>query len=149
MTLRASLMRTLNNSSLSVDNRVELCCEATRELENRGEYEEAQKVLRDYWPRVGEAPKLTGLDENTAAELLLRAGVLTGIIGAYRPIPEAQAIAKDLITQSRLIFEARQNQKKIAEAQVELAFCHFRIGRRFRLRFPDLLRVTRSQVFRR
>lgn len=126
MTLRASLLRTLDNSSLSVDNRVELCCEATRELEDRGEYDEAQKVLRDYWPRIGEAPKLTGLEENTAAELLLRAGVLTGIIGAYRPIPEAQAIAKDLITQSRSIFESRRNQKKIAEAQVELAFCHFR-----------------------
>lgn len=126
MTLRASLLRILENSSLSVDSRVESCCELTRELENRGEYEEAQKVLRDYWPRVGEAPKLAGLEENTAAELLLRAGVLTGIIGAYRPIPDAQAIAKDLLTQSYSIFESRQNQKKIAEAETELAFCHLR-----------------------
>ena len=126
MTLRASLLRTLENSSLSVDNRVELCCEATRELENRGEYEEAQKVLRDYWPRIGDMPNLAGLEENTAAELLLRAGVLTGIIGAYRPLPEAQEIAKDLITRSRSLFQSRHNQKKIAEAEIELAFCHFR-----------------------
>jgi tetratricopeptide (TPR) repeat protein len=119
-------MRTLETQSLSVDSRVELCCEATRELEYRGEYEEAWKALRDYWPRVGEAPNLAGLEETTAAELLLRAGVLTGIIGALRPIPEAQTIAKDLITQSRFIYESRQNQKKIAEAQTELAFCHFR-----------------------
>ena len=126
MSLRASLLRTLENSSLSVDGRVELCCETTRELEDRGEYEEARKVLSEYWPRVGEAPKLAGLEENTAAELLLRAGVLTGIIGALRPIPEAQTIAIDLITQSRSIYEARQNQKKIAEAQTEMAFCHFR-----------------------
>ena len=41
--------------------------------------------------------------------------MLTGIIGAYRPIAEAQSIAKDLITQTRSIFESRQNQKKIAE----------------------------------
>ena len=126
MTLRASLLRTLEHSSLSVNDRVELCCEATRELENKGEYEEAQKVLRDYWPRIGEAPKVAGLEESTAAELLLRAGVLTGIIGAYRPIADAQAIAKDLITQSHSIFESRQNQKKIAEAQTELGFCHWR-----------------------
>lgn len=126
MSLRASLLRTLENQTLSVDSRVELCCEVTRELENRGEYEEAWKALRDYWPRVGEAPNLAGLEENTAAELLLRAGVLTGIIGALRPIPEAQTIAKELITQSRSIYESRQNQKKIAEAQTELAFCHFR-----------------------
>ena len=91
MSVRASLLRTLENESLSVNSRVELCCEATRELENKGEYDEAQKVLRDYWPRIGEPPNLTGLEPNTAAELLLRSGVLTGITGAYRPIPEAQA----------------------------------------------------------
>lgn len=126
MSLRTSLLRTLENPSISVDSRVALCCEATRELEYRGEYDEAQEVLRDYWPRVGEVPKLAGLEETTAAELLLRAGVLTGIIGALRPIPEAQTIAKDLITQSRSIYELRQNQKKIAEAEIEMAFCHFR-----------------------
>jgi len=126
MSLLTSLLRELESQSLGVNDRVERCCEATRELENTGEYEKAQNVLRDYWPRIGEAPDLTGLEENTAAELLLRAGVLTGIIGAYRPIPEAQKIAKDLIMQSHAIFEARRNQKKIAEAQTELAFCHFR-----------------------
>ena len=112
MSLLTSLLRDLENSSLSVNDRVERCCEATRDLENRGEYEEARKALSDYWPRIGEAPKLDGLEPSTAAELLLRAGVLTGIIGAYRPIPEAQTIAKDLITQSRAIFESRQNQKE-------------------------------------
>ena len=69
---------------------------------------EACKVLSDYWPRIGEAPKLAGLEPSTAAELLLRAGVLTGIIGAYRQIPDAQETAKDLLTQSHSIFESRQ-----------------------------------------
>jgi len=126
MTLRASLLRELENTHLSVDRRAELCCDATRELENKGEYEEARKVLSDYWPRIGEAPKLSGLEPNTAAELLLRAGVLTGIIGSYRQITDAQEIAKDLITQSHTIFESRQNRKKIAEAQTELALCYWR-----------------------
>jgi len=48
MTLRASLLRELEKPGLSVDRRAELCCEVTRELENKGEYEEARKVLRDY-----------------------------------------------------------------------------------------------------
>ncbi len=48
MTLRASLLRELENPSLSVDSRAELCCEVTRELENTGEYEEARKALGDY-----------------------------------------------------------------------------------------------------
>ena len=68
MSLRASLLRERENPNLSVDRRAELCCEATRELENRGEYEEARKVLSDYWPRIGEAPKVAGLEERTAAE---------------------------------------------------------------------------------
>jgi tetratricopeptide (TPR) repeat protein len=126
MSLQASLLHTLENPSLSVNDRVELCCEATRILENTGEYEEARKVLSDYWPRTGETPKVAHLEPNTAAELLLRAGVLTGMIGSQRQIPNAQEAAKDLLTQSHLIFESRQNIKKIAEARTELGLCHWR-----------------------
>lgn len=126
MSLRTSLLRTLENQSLSVDRRVELCCEVTRELENTGDYEKARTVLSDYWPRIGEAPTLVGLEPSTAAELLLRAGVLTGIIGSQRQIPDVQEIAKDLLTQSHSIFESRQIIKKIAEARTELALCYWR-----------------------
>lgn len=126
MSLRASLLHTLENPSLSVNDRAELCCEVTRSLENKGEYEEARKVLGDYWPRIGEAPKLAGLEPNTAAELLLRAGVLTGILGAYRQVPDAQETAKDLLTQSQSIFETHQVIKKIAEVRTELAYCYWR-----------------------
>src|SRR5215218_2020380 len=82
MSGRASLLCTLENQSLSVDSRAELCCEAASKFENKGQYDEACKVLRDYWQRIGEDPKLDGLEPSTAAEILLRAGVLTGIIGA-------------------------------------------------------------------
>ena len=126
MSLRPSQLRTSENSSLSVNDRVERCCEVARALEDRGEYEEARKVLGDYWPRIGEAPKLAGLEANTAAELLLRAGVITGLLGAYRQIPDAQETAKDLITQSHSIFESRQILGKIAEARTEMALCYWR-----------------------
>ena len=128
MTLRASLLRNPENPNLSVDSRAELCCEVARDFENKGQYDAACKALSDYWPRIGEAPKLAELDENTAAELLLRAGVLTGAIGSQRQIPGAQETAKDLLTQSHTIFEARQNNKKIAEERTELAFCYWRAG---------------------
>ena len=126
MSLLTSLLRELENPNLSVNDRVERCCEATRDLENAGEYEDAQKALRNYWPRIGEAPTIAGLEESTAAELLLRAGVITGIIGASRQIPDAQEIAKDLITQSQSIFESHQAKKKIAEARTELGYCYWR-----------------------
>ena len=128
MTLRASLLRELEKPNLSVDRRAELCCEATRELENKGEYEEARKVLSDYWSRIGEHPKVEGLQPSIAAEVLLRAGVLTGIIGSRQQITDAQENAKDLISRSQAIFESRQNRKKIAEAQTEIALCYWRTG---------------------
>lgn len=128
MSLRASQLRTPENPSLSLSDRVERCCEIAKECENRGEYDRACKVLSDYWPCIGEAPKLAGLEPSTAAELLLRAGVLTGIIGGHRQIPDAQETAKDLITQSHSIFESRQITGKIAEARTELAFCYWRTG---------------------
>ena len=114
MTFRASLLRELENPGLSVDSRAELCCEVTRELENKGEYEEARKVLGDYWRRIGEHPEVEGLDPITAAEVLLRAGVLTGIIGSKNQITGAQETAKDLISESLATFESRQVKKKIA-----------------------------------
>lgn len=126
MSLLASLLRTLETSNLSVNDRAECCCEVAKEFENRGEYDRACKVLSDYWRCISEDPKLDGLESGTAAELLLRAGVLTGIIGAHRQIPGAQERAKDLLTQSQSIFEARQAIKKIAEVRSELAYCYWR-----------------------
>lgn len=128
MTLPASLLRELNNPSLSVESRAELCCEATIELEYKGEYEAARKVLRDYWSRIGEHPKVDGLPPMIAAEVLLRAGVLTGWIGGKNRIAHAQESAKDLISESLTTFESRQAKKKTAEAQTELALCYWRTG---------------------
>jgi len=128
MTLRASLLRQLENSSLSVDRRAELCCEASRELEDKGQYEEARKMLIDYWSRIGQHPKVEGLQPMIAAEVLLRAGVLTGYVGSKNQITDAQETAKDLITESHAIFESRQAKKKIAEAQTELGLCYWRTG---------------------
>lgn len=128
MNLRASLLRDLEKQSLSVNSRAELCCEAARELENRGEYEEARKVLSGYWQRIGQPPNLTDLEPSAAAEVLLRAGVLTGIIGSKNQIADAQEKAKDLLSRSLAIFESQRSSKKIAEAQTELALCYWRTG---------------------
>lgn len=126
MSLRPSQLRIPENPGLSVNDRVERCCEKAKEFENRGEYDRACNMLSDYWPRIGEAPKLAGLEETTAAELLLRAGVLTGIIGGDRQIPDAQETAKDLLTQSHSIFQLKQIAGKIAETLTELALCYWR-----------------------
>jgi len=128
MSLRTSLLRTLENPGLSLSDRVVLCCDLARDFEDRGEYDEARKILSDYWRHPGEPPELSGLERGAAAELLLRAGVLTGYLGSKNQLEDAQENAKDLITQSHIIFAARQNKKKIAEAQTELALIYWRTG---------------------
>jgi tetratricopeptide (TPR) repeat protein len=128
MTLRTSLLRDLESPSLGMNSRAELCCEIARELENKGEYEEARKVLSSYWRRIGEHPKLTDLEPGASAEILLRAGVLTGIIGSKNQISDAQEKAKDLLSESHAIFESQRNKKKAAETQTELALCYWRTG---------------------
>jgi len=76
----------------------------------------------------GERPNLEGLEPTSAAEVLLRAGVLTGILGSKNQITDAQETAKNLITESLAKFEAVPYPKKIAEAQTELALCYWRTG---------------------
>ena len=128
MTLPASLLRELDNRSLSVASRAELCCELAQEFENKGDYEEARKALGDYWRRIGERPRVKGLEPNAQGEVLLRAGVLTGLIGSRQQIHEAQETAKNLISESLTIFQNNNYRKKIAEAQIELALCYWRTG---------------------
>jgi tetratricopeptide (TPR) repeat protein len=66
--------------------------------------------------------------------VLLSVGVLTGIIGSKNQITDAEETARNLITESRSIFESRQNPKKIAEAEIELALCYWRTGQNIEAR---------------
>jgi tetratricopeptide (TPR) repeat protein len=128
MTLRASLLHELISPNLSVGGRAERCCELAKEFENKGEYEEARRVLADYWTRIGERPNVEGLEPSTAAEVLLRVGVLTGAIGSKNLVKEVEETAKNLISESLTIFESLKYRKKITEAQTELALCYWRTG---------------------
>src|SRR5215207_470512 len=128
MILPSAFLRELQNPNLSVNSRAELCCEAAKRLEYKGEYDKARKLLGDYWTRIGEHPKLEGLERSTAAEILLRVGVLTGAIGSKDQVTGSQETAKDLIHESLTIFQSSTYLKKIAEAQTELALCYWRTG---------------------
>jgi tetratricopeptide (TPR) repeat protein len=128
MTLQPSLLRQLENPHLNRDQRAELRCQVARELEDKGSYEDARDVMDELWQRIGEPPKIEGLERSTAGEVLLRAGVLTGLIGSKQQIANAQETAKNLISQSLSIFESLKYAKKILEAQTELALCYWREG---------------------
>ena len=144
MTLRPSLIRELVNPNLSVGGRAKLCCELAKDFENQGEYEQAREVLSVFWPGIGERPKLEGLEQAIAAEVLLRAGVLTGIIGSNRQISDSQETAKNLISESLTLFQAQRYKNKVAEAQIELALCYWRTGEYYNA--ADFLKLALEQL---
>jgi len=143
MTLSASLLHELASPNLNVGGTAELCCELAKQFENKDEYAEAREVLGDLWAGIGERPRVTGLDQPIAGEVLLRAGVLTGFIGSSDRITDAQEKAKDLIGESLTIFESCGYDKKIAEAQTELALCYWRTGEYNEA--SDLLKLALNQ----
>lgn len=128
MGAKNDLFHELTNPNLTRSARALLHCRVARQLESQGDYEAARKAVSELWRRVGERPTLEGLDEITKGEVLLRVGVLTGWIGSVKQINGAQETAKNLITESIAIFECLRSKTRVAEAQIDLAYCYWREG---------------------
>src|SRR5216684_2077904 len=108
MKLAKDLLHKISEPGRSFDERARLHCEIAKQLEAAGSYEAACEAMAELWSRVGERPDVEGLEQGTAARVLLRAGVLTGWIGTVRQISGAQETAKNLISESIAIFESSQ-----------------------------------------
>ncbi|HVF87567.1 MAG TPA: tetratricopeptide repeat protein [Pyrinomonadaceae bacterium] len=128
MKLAIELRSRLENPALDPNERARLSCDLAREFEEAGDYQSARDALGELWSGVGARPAVEGLDARMRAEVLLRAGVLTGWIGSANQLEGAQESAKDLISESQTIFQTLEDAAKVAEAQNELAFCYWREG---------------------
>ncbi|HYG80302.1 MAG TPA: tetratricopeptide repeat protein, partial [Pyrinomonadaceae bacterium] len=128
MTLTSKLLRQIDNPALNRAERARLRCQLAKELEDLGNYESARAVMGELWQRIGERPQLEGLDQHTAAEVLMRAGALSGWIGSVNQIEGAQEVAKNLISESAAIFKTLHDVEKVAEARIDLATCYWREG---------------------
>jgi hypothetical protein len=106
MTLAETLLQQLENRALSRDERAQLQCQIAADFEHRGQYESARDALAELWNGIGERPALEGLSELTAAEVLLRAGTLSGWFASAAQDRAAQVAGKDLISESITRFEA-------------------------------------------
>lgn len=126
MPISNQLLHEIADPSLTRDERARLRCRLAKELEDN--YEAAREAMGELWPEIGERPVLEGLSEATAAEVLLRVGVLTGWLGSTRQVEGAQETAKNLISESITRFEALKDTAKVAEAQTELGCCYWREG---------------------
>jgi CheY-like chemotaxis protein/tetratricopeptide (TPR) repeat protein len=128
MNLAAQLITKIEDPTLSQNERAQLRCQFAKTFEELGNYEGARSAMAELWHHIGERPMLENLDQATAAEVLLRVGVLTGWIGSVEQIQGSQETAKNLITESINIFEALQVPEKIGEARADLAHCYWREG---------------------
>jgi DNA-binding NtrC family response regulator/Flp pilus assembly protein TadD len=128
MNLAIKLQRQIDNPELIYEERVILQCQLAKELQEAGNFEAARSAMGKLWQRIGERPRVDGLNQYTAAEVLLRAGALSGWIGSAGQIEGAQEIAKDLISESIAIFKTLQKIEKVADAYMDLAVCYWREG---------------------
>ncbi len=128
-------------TEISVTDNIIPLCELARGLEEAGEFERAAEILHPFWKGLPHRPETEGLNDEAKAELLLRAGTLTGWLGSAKQVPGAQEIAKDLISESAAIFDSLGMTEKVAEARVDLSTCYWREGA------LDEARVTLRHVF--
>jgi tetratricopeptide (TPR) repeat protein len=128
MKSKRDLLHHLTDQNLSANERAQARCQLAIQLETEGDYAAAREAMGELWHGVGERPLLAELDEETKAAVLLRTGVLTGWLGSAKQISGAQESAKNLITESIELFEALNENSRVAEGQIELACCYWREG---------------------
>lgn len=128
MNLAEQLLEQIADPTLSHSERARLRCQLAKALAELGDYKGAREAMGELWSRVGERPVLDGLDQRTAAEVLLRVGTLTNYIGGANQIEDAQETAKNLISESMRLFESLGDVEKRFEAQTDLAYCYWRQG---------------------
>lgn len=118
----------IDTINTTTSDHVKTLCAGAKELEEAGKLEDARALLSEFWQRIGDRPKLDGLEDPVKADLLLRVGTLSGWLGSARQIPGAQETAKDLISESSTLFQKLELSEKVAEAQVDLGICYWREG---------------------
>lgn len=128
MLISSQLLQEIADPRLTRDERARLRCKLAKELEDAGSYDAAREAMGELWPEVGGRPVLDELSEESASEVVLRVGVLTGWLGSVRQSEGTQETAKNLIHESIARFEALQKTEKVAEAQMELGPCYWREG---------------------
>ena len=128
MRLGVKSIQLLNESGLDPDARAGLLCALSKELEEDGHYEAASSILGGLWRGVGERPGVDDLGERARGEVLLRAGSLSSSLASVQRMVGKQEAAKDLISESIGLFESLGETSRLAEAEVDLAWCYWREG---------------------
>jgi two-component system chemotaxis response regulator CheY len=95
-------------------------------LEQAGKFREAREALRELWPGTDAPPLLDGLDQETAAQLLHRAGSLADALRGEEPtLADA---SEELLSRSIAIYEELDDPASAFAVRITLACCLWRRG---------------------
>ncbi len=119
----------LDASHLSRDEEALSRCEIALEQRDNENPQGALEIMRPLWRGIGTRPDTQNLKPETAANVFLCTGILTGWIGARNQIKDAQESARNLITKSITYYESNNLTREAAEAWSEIAYCYWREGR--------------------
>src|SRR5687767_770146 len=111
-------------TSLTESERVEACCALARERLEVGDYDGGVAVLQPWW-RVGQWPTQAGLNSEAAGELLLTAGILSGLLASTNQFLGGQRPAEALLSGSIALFEQVGSKDRASEGRIELGWCYF------------------------
>jgi signal transduction histidine kinase/CheY-like chemotaxis protein len=111
-------------TGLTESEHVEACCAIAREKLEVGDYDAGVAVLQRWW-RVGQWPIQTGLNSKAAAELLLTAGTLSGLLASTNQFAGGQRPAEALLSGSIALFEQLGSKDRASEGRIELGWCYF------------------------
>ena len=128
MNLTDDRLKGLDDPLSTPTDRASLRCQVAADLILAGQYEAAREALGELWRGIGERPDTEGLNERTAAEVLLQAGALSGWLGTTRQVAGAQDKAKDLINESAALFERIGETGRAAFARSDLGLCYWHEG---------------------
>ncbi|HZI85765.1 MAG TPA: hypothetical protein VFD48_02950, partial [Pyrinomonadaceae bacterium] len=111
-------------TGLSESERVEACCAIARERLEVGDYDGGVAVLKSRW-HLGQWPIQAGLNSKAAAELLLTAGTLSGLLASTNQFAGGQRLAEALLSGSIALFEQLGSKDRASEGRIELGWCYF------------------------
>jgi tetratricopeptide (TPR) repeat protein len=128
LTLSDERLKELDNPSLTENERVLIRCRVAADLIHKGQYEAAREALGELWLGVGQRPSVRNLLPAVNAEVLLRCGTLTRLLGNVRNVAGAQEQAKDMLSEAARAFRTQGMPAKVSETQYELAMCYWWLG---------------------
>lgn len=101
-------------------------CEASKRLEEAGDYLSASEVLGRRWRGAGARPDVSGLRPKDSALLLQQSGMLSHRIATTQAREGAQDEAKDLLSEAARMFASLRDPGREAEALVGVGLCCWR-----------------------